>query len=364
MGADTANFYGRNMPRIRIEIVDKAQGDIVEHEFDVAENSTVDVIRKHLKDIYPGEPIFSINNHLLELEDDDVLDEMMDDEDTLTAVKHEPSKEDRWRYYDLENDSESIVVIINKRTKQPMIIPALAVQTLRLSSVAYRRTITVFRKQYEVDTGSEKKVEKKIEGETEFIGWIYKLPEDSDTLKFKITKEGVSKITDEGVYIDIPRTQRELRMLEGDFYKSTKQISFINHGVDIYVVVGRMRQFEAILLKNGQEKVFELKSNSKDEFEFGLGAKTTQTEIEVGRREFQADMFNALQVDKGKKIKIESSENERNATLVTVDGREHSLQKIRNKTFKDEDRITAKNWLGWVSGVAGNIGQGIVGGIM
>ena len=148
-----------------------------------------------MKDIYPGEPIFSINNHLLELEDDDILDEMMDDEDTLTAVKHEPSKEDRWRYYDLENDSESIVVIINKRTKQPMIIPALAVQTLRLSSVAYRRTITVFRlisidyyvvivkgriisrKQYEVDTGSEKKVEKKIEGETEFIGWIYKLPE-------------------------------------------------------------------------------------------------------------------------------------------------------------------------------------------
>ena len=48
----------------------------MEHEFDVAENSTVDVIRKHLKDIYPGEPIFSINNHLLELEDDDILDEM------------------------------------------------------------------------------------------------------------------------------------------------------------------------------------------------------------------------------------------------------------------------------------------------
>ena len=127
------------------------------------------------------------------------------------------------------------------------------------------------------------------------------------------------------------------------------QLAYIA-GVDMYVVVGRMRQFEAILLRNGEEKVFELKSNSKDEFEFGLGAKTTQTEIEVGRREFQADMFDALQVDKGKKIKIESSENERNATLVTVDGREHSLQKIRNKTFKDEDRITAKNWLGWVSG--------------
>ena len=121
----------------------------------------------------------------------------------------------------------------------------------------------------------------------------------------------------------------------------------------MYVVNGRMRQFEAILLRNGEEKVFEIKSNSKDEFEFGLGAKTTQTEIEVGKREFQADMFDALQVDKGKMIKIESSENGIKATLVTVDGREHNLQKIRNKTFKDRDRMTAKNWVGLVSGNEG-----------
>ena len=72
-----------------------------------------------MKDIYPGEAIFSINNHLLELEDGDVLAEVMDEEDTLIAVKHEPSKEGRWRYYDMENDSESIVVIIKRRPGNP-----------------------------------------------------------------------------------------------------------------------------------------------------------------------------------------------------------------------------------------------------
>ena len=116
----------------------------------------------------------------------------------------------------------------------------------------------------------------------------------------------------------------------------------------MYVVIGRMRQFEAMLLRNGEEKTFELKSNSKDEFEFGLGAITAQTESGVGNREFQADIFNALQVDKGKMIKIDMHGNRRDVTLVTVDGKEHILKMIRTKTFKDADRITAKNWFGWI----------------
>ena len=92
----------------------------------------------------------------------------------------------------------------------------------------------------------------------------------------------------------------------------------------------------------------EVKPNSRKEYEFGLAAKTCHTEVKVGSREFQADMFNALQVAGGKMINIEIQNNQRIVSLVTVDGREHQLDMKRMKSFKDEDRITSKNWLSWI----------------
>ena len=94
--------------------------------------------------------------------------------------------------------------------------------------------------------------------------------------------------------------------------------------------------------------MMEVKPNSRKEYEFGLAAKTCHTEVKVGSREFQADMFNALQVAGGKMINIEIQNNQRIVSLVTVDGREHQLDMKRMKSFKDEDRITSKNWLSWI----------------
>ena len=123
---------------------------------------------------------------------------------------------------------------------------------------------------------------------------------------------------------------------------------FIYEGEDAYFVTGRNSHFEAFLIKSGVEKILEVKPNSKKEYEFGLAAKTCHTEVKVGIREFQADMFNALQVAGGKKIVIEIQDNQRKVCLITADGREHELEMKRMKTFKDEDRITSKNWLNWI----------------
>ena len=113
-------------------------------------------------------------------------------------------------------------------------------------------------------------------------------------------------------------------------------------------MTGRNSQFEAFFIKKGGEKMMEVKPNSRKEYEFGLAAKTCHTEVKVGSREFQADMFNALQVAGGKMINIEIQNNQRIVSLVTVDGREHQLDMKRMKSFKDEDRITSKNWLSWI----------------
>ena len=101
-------------------------------------------MERKLQHIYP-EALFSFNNQLLELEDDDFLKDVIDKDDTITARKQEPQNEDRWKVANLENDSESIVVIINKRSKKPMILRAKSVSTLKLSSLALLRVITVFR---------------------------------------------------------------------------------------------------------------------------------------------------------------------------------------------------------------------------
>ena len=113
-------------------------------------------------------------------------------------------------------------------------------------------------------------------------------------------------------------------------------------------MTGRNSQFEAFFIKKGGEKMMEVKPNSRKEYEFGLAAKTCHTEVKVGSREFQADMFNALQVAGGTMIKVEIKDNQRIVCLVTVDGREHQLNMKRMKSFKDEDRITSKNWLSWI----------------
>ena len=124
---------------------------------------------------------------------------------------------------------------------------------------------------------------------------------------------------------------------------------FLSKGEDIYILTGRMHSFDALLLEKGAEKKIEIKPNSRKLNEFGLALPTKRTEeIELGMREFQADLFNALQVLKGKKIEIEIKDNERVITLTTADGKKHQLEMTRSKPFKESEIITRKNWLNWI----------------
>ena len=117
----------------------------------------------------------------------------------------------------------------------------------------------------------------------------------------------------------------------------------------MYILTGTRNSFDAILLEKGEEKRIEVKPQSKKMNEFGLAIPTNRTEeAEVGMREFQADLFNALQVLKGKKIEIEIKDNERVITLTTADGKKHQLEMTRSKPFKESEIITRKNWLNWI----------------
>ena len=96
-----------------------------------------------------------------------------------------------------------------------------------------------------------------------------------------------------------------------------------------------------------------IKANFRDNYEFGLAPIMAQTETEVGKREFHAALFNAQQVLRGKKIRIDVRDNQRIITLITADDREHVLNMTRQKSFQDAERISAKNWLNWI--VPGNL---------
>ena len=97
----------------------------------------------------------------------------------------------------------------------------------------------------------------------------------------------------------------------------------------------------------------EVKPNSRDNYEFGLAPIMAQTETKVGEREFHAKLFNAQQVLRGKKIRIDVKYNQTIITLITADDKEHVLNMTRQKCFQDAERISAKNWLNWI--VPGNL---------
>ena len=110
----------------------------------MSRDSTVGDVKRLLEDIYSGVN-FSLNNKLLELEDDDILGHVIDDDDMITANRHDPRNEARYIKANVQNESGSIVAIINKRNNKPVILEGKSTNILNLSKLAYMRIITVFR---------------------------------------------------------------------------------------------------------------------------------------------------------------------------------------------------------------------------
>ena len=117
----------------------------MEYNFTMSRDSEVGEVRKKLEKKFPGYH-FSLNNQLLELEDDDILDDIMDDDDMLTATRHDPRKDpERNASVNMENDSDSVVAIVNKKTEKPMILKARSTNILNFGLLALFGVITVFR---------------------------------------------------------------------------------------------------------------------------------------------------------------------------------------------------------------------------
>jgi len=265
--------------KVDIGVIGNVEDEFMFHELFFPKQSSVENIRTTLEKMYPGATI-SVNNQLQELEDTDILESVYDPDDMLIANKFYPGDREN---INLENDSDSIVVIINKGNKKPMILEAKKAETLKLSALAYKRKICVFRKQF---LDKEEKEEKKVEGETQYIGWNYKLPKEKDIHKFKITKEGVIKINKEGEETPIPRTEEKNVRLEGDFripFGDNFTLDFKNKGDDVYILTGRSTSFKEYRLGKGEEKKLEVTANSRKEYEFGLAPVTAHTEAEFGK---------------------------------------------------------------------------------
>ena len=114
-----------------------------EYEFHMSKELKVKNISEKLEKLFPG-CHFYLNNQLLELDNDDKLDDVMDDGDMLTATKHDPSGL-RATGTNIQSDSDSIITLINKRDKKPIILKPHTTNFLNVSSLAYKRIITVFR---------------------------------------------------------------------------------------------------------------------------------------------------------------------------------------------------------------------------
>ena len=88
---------------------------------------------------YPGH-IF-INNNLAELQDDDILGDIFEDGDVLTAFRTGHNKE---RAQMIKNNSDAIVVLVDKKGK-PMFIKSGTEEKYKWKMTDFDHIITVFR---------------------------------------------------------------------------------------------------------------------------------------------------------------------------------------------------------------------------
>ena len=91
-----------------------------------------------------------------------------------------------------------------------------------------------------------------------------------------------------------------------------------------------------VQLLAGEEKNIEIRENSRG-FEFGLSVGTQQN-----KQEYQATMFDAQEVDKGKLIQVSRESSGYKASIVLTVGTEKQLGNTRTKHYREEDRINRK----------------------
>ena len=110
-------------------------------EIQMPRNAVLRKLLDNLKAEYPGSHIF-MNSQLSELQCDDILDDIYDEEDVLTAFRTKMNMERT--VTQIKNESDAIVVFVNKQ-RQPIFIKSGKKESYKWKALDFYPIITVFR---------------------------------------------------------------------------------------------------------------------------------------------------------------------------------------------------------------------------
>ena len=112
-------------------------------------NAEIRKLLEKLREEFGRSHIF-LNNQLTELQDDDILEDIYEEGDVLTAFRTAMNKERAAKASQIKNASDSIVVLVNKK-RQPIFIKSGQEESYKWQALDFDPIITVFRLSQETD---------------------------------------------------------------------------------------------------------------------------------------------------------------------------------------------------------------------
>ena len=103
------------------------------------------------------------------------------------------------------------------------------------------------------------------------------------------------------------------------------------------------------VIQPGSKAKITIKQNSERKFQFGLFSRT---DLGQDNNNVQVNLYDARQAVNGKKINIwrcEEGKGNFGASIVLTDeAAPQSLESSGSEHYRDAERITKKDWLGWI----------------
>jgi len=321
-----------------------------ERSIEVSPTDKVEAIRDILH-LEKEKKVAKFYKQFEEVESNDIIGEVFEEFDTVN-VFIEPLEGTRGaRYRNITNDSkdEIVLVVPSFKSKKPIVVPNNQIQNIKLGFLNWSNKMELYRKD-KTDFG----------GHNIYTGKKYDLPKDDSILEFFIDDDGLKKLEMHAKELTPvnPWDDTPIAKYEREFYEPFGKelpMRFENTGeVPLYVVTGKKHNFDVSPIINGGTGAnINIKQSRKGKFEFGVYSEDSK---EHGT-EVRANMFNAREVGGGKKIHVWREINgEFKASIVLCHNKEQLLKSTRTEHYRDKDRITLKDMLGWVLGAVGSIG--------
>ena len=103
------------------------------------------------------------------------------------------------------------------------------------------------------------------------------------------------------------------------------------------------------VIQPGFKAKITIKQNSEGKFQFGLFSRT---DLGQDNNNVQVNLYDARQAVNGKKINIwrcdEGKGNFGASIVLTDEAAPQSLESSGSEHYRDAERITKKDWLGWI----------------